>query len=58
MSEKKLKTGDVVCWAVVDRDGYICQAASRNDARELKADWDKTNAIDAPHRIAKVVLAK
>ncbi len=58
MSEKKLKTGDVVCWAVVDRDGHLCRAESRNEAREHKAEWDAYFPQDAPHRIAKVVLAK
>ena len=59
MSEKKLKTGDVVQWVVVDRE-YVTldYADSRNEARESARALDATNHIFAPHRIAKVVLAK
>lgn len=59
MSERKKKTGDVATWTVVDvlhlpAGGWKTREEARIKARE----WDNRFPRYAPHRIAKVVLAK
>lgn len=59
MSERKKKTGDVVGWFVLDvkqRRQELCE--SRASARQQVRFWDDITPEFAPHRIAKVVLAK
>jgi len=59
MSERKKKTGDVIIWAVVDRRERLDPSFfNRKDARDIARRWNIDYASDAPHRIAKVVLAK
>lgn len=56
--QKKPKTGDVVGWLVVDRDGDIYdQCDSRKCARRECLIANKHDYYK-PYRIAKIVLAK
>lgn len=57
MAEKK-KVGDVVGWAVVDKAGNWGAARTREGARRDCRRYNKAFPNHAPHRIAKVVLAK
>lgn len=54
--QKKPKTGDVVGWVVVDRDGDIYdQMDSRKYARD-QAKYGNENGYHKPYRVAKIVL--
>lgn len=58
MTERKKKTGDVVGWAVVSRNGHAIQFEySRWCARDTVA-FQNIVGSDPPYRLAKVVLAK
>lgn len=59
--KNKPKTGDVVGWSIVDKNGTLCgtyktrsKAKQERDARSNDA-WFK---CFNPHRICQVVLAK
>lgn len=56
--KKKPKTGDVVGWVVLDRDGDIYDHnPSRSDARKsIKMTKDRGRC--PPYSIGKIVLAK
>lgn len=59
--QKKPKTGDVVGWVVVTASGRISPTdcfPRRESARKAKDNWDYLFDQDAPHRLAKIVLAK
>lgn len=59
--QKKPKTGDVVGWVVITKSGRIIAGDCfhrRESARKAKDNWDYLFDQDAPHRIAKIVLAK
>lgn len=58
--KNKPKIGDVVGWAVVDRDFDVVYAVeSRSEARRgIARDNAHPHTICKPFRIAKIVLAK
>ncbi len=59
MSERKKRTGDVICWAVIGPNGEVYSLPdSRAEARQDVTNRNLTWPEDGPHRIAKVVLAK
>ncbi len=59
MSERKKKTGDVATWTVVDVSHFpVGRWKTREEARIKAREWDIRFPGNAPHRIAKVVLAK
>lgn len=55
--QKKPKTGDVVGWLVLDRDGDIYdQADNRKDARHQVRLANESGYYE-PYRLAKITLA-
>ena len=60
--KKKPKTGDVVGWVIVDKNGYGHTGIYYKTRKNAKIDVNHIhmhmNSLSAPFRIAKIVLAK
>ncbi len=58
--KKKPKTGDVVGWVIVDKNGYGHTGIYYQNRNHAKIDVNHINmhALNCPYRIAKIVLAK
>lgn len=56
--QKKPKTGDVVGWAIMGRDGGPYRWLPSRDEARKHLDDANSHGYCKPYRIAKIVLAK